>query len=179
MREALRAPTIKLIYLSIGIMHGARVCRLSHEQTMDLVHCVYCSASSKAGLGIEGLEALLAQCRQENAKHDITGMLLYQHGSFFQVLEGDRAVVEVLLEKIALDRRHERVTKIILEPIAERSFAEWTMGYPNVSWRELAEIPGLNDFFIGGKKSFLQLGEGRAKTLLTAFKAGKWQASFS
>ena len=146
---------------------------------MDLVHCAYCSGTSKARLGNKGLETLLEECRQKNAKNDITGMLLYQDRSFFQVVEGDRAVVEALLEKIAADTRHERVTRIILEPIAERSFGEWTMGYPNVSWIEMAEIPGLNDFFIGGRKSFQHLGEGRAKTLLSAFKTGKWRASLS
>jgi Sensors of blue-light using FAD len=146
---------------------------------MDLVHCAYCSASSNALPGSNGLETLLEERRQKNVKADITGMLLYQDGAFFQVLEGDRAVVEALLKRIAADKRHERVTRIILESITERAFAAWSMGYPNVSWAELAEIPGLNDFFIGGKKSFLHLGEGRAKTLLSAFKEGKWRASLS
>jgi hypothetical protein len=105
-------------------------------------------------------------------------MLLYQNQSFFQVLEGDRSVVEALFEKVALDPRHTRVTKVILEPISERAFASWTMGYPRVSEKELAEIPGLNDFF-GRSSSYLELGEGRAKTLLAAFKDGKWRMSLS
>lgn len=105
-------------------------------------------------------------------------MLLFQNGSFFQVLEGERTVVEALFEKIATDKRHARVTKVILEPIEERDFGEWTMGYPKISARELAEIPGLNDFFARAR-SYLELGEGRAKTLLAAFKAGTWRTSLS
>ena len=50
------------------------------------------------------------------------------------------------------------------------------MGYPNISRSELEEIPGLNDFFQKGN-SFSQLEEGRTRTLLAAFKEGKWRKS--
>jgi hypothetical protein len=145
---------------------------------MDLVHCIYCSASTKDAFSPADLAALLAECREKNAKAGLTGMLLYSDRSFFQVLEGDRPVVEALLEKLTLDKRHERVTKIILEPIEERAFAQWTMGYPRISRKELGEIPGLNDFFAQGR-SYMELGEGRAKTLLSAFKDGAWRFSLS
>jgi len=145
---------------------------------MDLVHCIYCSASTSGAFSPSDLPALLEECRTSNARCDVTGMLLYQNQSFFQVLEGERSVVETLFEKIALDPRHTRVTRVILEPISERAFASWSMGYPRVSEKELAEIPGLNDFF-GRSSSYLELGEGRAKTLLAAFKDGKWRMSLS
>jgi hypothetical protein len=124
------------------------------------------------------LAQLLEKCRSNNATCDVTGMLLYQNGSFFQVLEGNRGTVERLFDKIAIDPRHKRVTKVILEPIAERAFGDWTMGYPQITSKELAEIPGLNDFFRQAS-SYLELGEGRAKTLLAAFKEGKWRARLS
>lgn len=50
------------------------------------------------------------------------------------------------------------------------------MGYSKITTKELAEIPSLNDFFAKGM-SYLELGEGRAKTLLGAFKEGKWRLS--
>ena len=148
------------------------------EKIMDLVHCIYCSASASGAFSPSDLPALLEKCRTNNARCDVTGMLLYQNQSFFQVLEGDRSVVEALYEKVALDPRHTRVTRVVLEPISKRAFASWTMGYPRVSEKELAEIPGLNDFF-GRSSSYLELGEGRAKTLLAAFKDGKWRMSLS
>jgi hypothetical protein len=53
------------------------------------------------------------------------------------------------------------------------------MGYPRrISLRELEGIPGLNDFF-GRGTSYLELGEGRAKILLAAFKEGRWRTSLS
>jgi len=50
------------------------------------------------------------------------------------------------------------------------------MGFPKVSSKELAEIPGLNDFFTRGD-SYMTLGMGRARTLLEAFKQGRWRVS--
>ena len=143
---------------------------------MDLVHCIYCSAATNAALTPAELDAILEVSRTNNAKAGITGMLLYQDGSFFQILEGDRAVVAALYDKIGCDKRHARVTKIVLESIEQRAFGEWTMGYPRVSRAQLAEIPGLNDFFTQ-RNSFMDLGEGRAKTLLAAFSEGRWRAT--
>lgn len=148
------------------------------EPQMDLIHCVYCSTSTESDFGRSELDLLLEKCRANNAKLDITGMLLYRDGAFFQVLEGERSAVEGLFAKIEQDKRHTRVTKIIVEPISERAFAEWTMGFANISAKELGEIPGLNDFFARGE-SYMHLGEGRAKTLLGAFKEGRWRLSLT
>ncbi len=145
---------------------------------MDLVHCIYCSASTSGAFSPADLTALLAECRQKNAKAGLTGMLLYSEGTFFQVLEGDRPVVEKLLDKLTHDKRHARLTKIVLEPIAQRAFSDWTMGYAKVTRQQLADIPGLSDFFARGQ-SYMDLGEGRAKTLLNAFKEGAWRLSLS
>jgi hypothetical protein len=143
---------------------------------LDLVHCIYCSASKKANFTESDLGQLLDECREKNAKVDITGMLLFRDNTFFQIIEGDRAVIDALFEKLSVDNRHTRITKIIVESIDQRSFGEWTMGYSKITIKELAEIPGLNDFFAKGI-SYFELGEGRAKTLLGAFKEGKWRLS--
>ncbi|MEM9601503.1 MAG: BLUF domain-containing protein [Pseudomonadota bacterium] len=140
---------------------------------MDMIQCIYCSKSVDGELTASALDALLEQSRVNNAAIDVTGMLLYESGAFFQVLEGDREVVERLYKRLERDPRHQGVIKLIVEPISERSFGSWSMGYPRVSREELAQIDGMNDFFSQGK-SFLELEEGRAKTLLDAFKGGRW-----
>lgn len=145
---------------------------------MDLVHCIYCSAAVKPETTRADLDDLLAKARTKNASLDVTGMLLYQDGVFFQVLEGDRPVVEALYAKIEADGRHRRITRLIIESIEERTFAQWTMGFSAITSKELAEIPGLNDFFREGQ-SFFSLGEGRAKTLLRAFKDGRWRLTLT
>ena len=101
-------------------------------------------------------------------------MLLYTEGSFFQVLEGESEKVGSLLEIIKRDERHTKVTVIIREPIAKRSFGDWTMGYADITPQEADTIVGANDFF-GKGESFAQLSQGRAKKLLAAFKQGRWR----
>ena len=144
---------------------------------MDLVLCIYCSAAAE-DFTTDDLTRLLAQCREQNAEKGLTGMLVYSDRTFFQALEGERSVVEALLHKLGSDERHGRITKLILEPIEQRSFDQWTMGFARVGKRELANIPGLNDFFSQGR-SLLELDDGRAKKLLGAFKEGAWRQSLS
>lgn len=142
---------------------------------MPLVHCIYASAATRELGGLELVE-LLQRSRENNERQGLTGMLLYTEGSFFQVLEGEPGAVDALYEKIALDRRHDRVTKIIREPIETRAFAEWTMGFSHVSRREVAGIVGANDFFRGGG-CLTDIDAGRAKQLLAGFREGRWHAA--
>lgn len=101
-------------------------------------------------------------------------MLLYHQDSFFQVLEGPPAVVEGLYERICADERHTKIVKLIQEPIESRSFSEWTMGLGQPDRDELGAIPGLNDFFRQGS-CLWELEPGRARTLLNAFRDGRWR----
>lgn len=137
------------------------------------IHLAYSSAATRA-LEPRDLLDLLAVARKKNEEQGITGMLLYINESFFQVLEGDEAVLHPLYEKIHRDDRHTNVIKLIEEPIEKRAFAKWSMGYANVTRSELSKIRGLNDFFTHGS-SFHDLEAGRAKLLLEAFREGKWR----
>ena len=145
------------------------------EAEKNLIHCVYSSVQS-VEFSPEDIAELLDIARTNNAKLGITGMLLYDKGAFFQLLEGPISVVCPLLEKIQKDERHEHFVKIIQEDITERDFSEWTMGYSGIKSDELRNIEGLNDFFGSGKR-YVDLDEGRAKTLLKGFRAGKWRAT--
>ena len=138
-----------------------------------LMHCAYASAA-KSHFETADLMALLQAARKHNEGAGLTGMLLYTEGSFFQVLEGTPDAVEALYARIELDKRHEQVTKIIAEAIPTRHFAQWTMGFSQVSRKELALISGSNDFF-SGASCFLGLDSGRAKKLLAAFREGRWR----
>ncbi len=144
------------------------------QTKMELIHLIYTSATTDPDLTKEALDEILEQSRANNSKLDVTGILLFDMGAFFQVLEGDSDTVESLYRRIEADERHKNVVKLISEPIEERSFGEWSMGYPKVTHAELEEIPGLNDFFACGH-SFIELEDGRAKILLKAFKGGQWR----
>jgi hypothetical protein len=139
-----------------------------------LIHLIYASAAIQR-FDKTQLTDLLRQSRAANELAGLTGMLLYSNGDFFQVLEGEPGVVEKLYEKLHADKRHGKLTLIIKEPIAQRSFGDWSMGFADVSPEELEKVEGLNDFFHDGS-CFAQLDAGRAKKLLAAFADGRWRA---
>ncbi len=147
------------------------------EHKEKLTHYIYSSAAT-IDFSQDDIVALLNTARKNNAKQGVTGMLLYDNGSFFQILEGPPQVVENIYEKIEKDKRHNQVKKIICEEIEERDFAEWTMGHAGLTRTDLLKIEGFNDFF-QGQKSLIDLDEGRAKTLLKAFKEGKWRSAIN
>ena len=95
----------------------------------------------------EELLKLLTECRTNNGAKNITGILLYNKGTFFQVLEGDEASVNSLYGMIEHDKRHKDVTLIQQENITERAFPYWSMGFEKLDAKEISKIEGLNDFF--------------------------------
>lgn len=143
----------------------------------DLVHCVY-SSSATIDFSKDDIVNLLLKARLNNSGLNVTGMLLYDNGSFFQILEGPSSSVESLLSVIEADDRHDRVVKIIYEDIESRDFSEWTMGHSKITRDNLSKIEGLNNFFKSDSE-FTDLDEGRAKKLLKAFKDGQWRSSIS
>jgi len=117
---------------------------------------------------------LLTRARQFNHSRSITGMLLYCDGSFFQVLEGEEPEIDALYRMIRKDPRHGKITQIIKEPIAHRSFSEWSMAFAGATPDQLDKIEGLKDFFTSGS-CLADIDTGRAKKLLNAFSCGRWR----
>lgn len=75
------------------------------------------------------VSAILARSQENNSRDQITGALLFNAGCFAQVLEGPLERVETAFERIQQDERHGEVSLLALEPIAERSFPNWAMGF--------------------------------------------------
>jgi hypothetical protein len=138
-----------------------------------IIHLIYASVATH-DFNTAKLRDLLQQAREANELVGLTGILLHSEGSFFQVLEGEPAVIDQLFEKLIRDKRHTQLTVIIREPIAKRSFENWSMGFSNILTEDLATIAGLNDFFHKGS-CLHDLDAGRAKKLLAAFAEGRWR----
>lgn len=145
---------------------------LCHEN--DLVMLSYTSIADHL-MSSQELIQLLAMARENNRHLHITGMLLYMEGCFFQVLEGERVVIDTLYEKIAHDKRHHHVMKLIEESIETRSFNDWSMGYRHVTREDLAQVTGLTDFLDKDQPGFESMHSTRAKALINAFRQGRWQ----
>jgi len=93
-----------------------------------IIKLVYCSRASELPSPMQ-LDELLGTARSFNAAHNVSGILLYKDGSFFQYLEGEREVVEALFERIKRDKRHYAVRLLLSNPINERVFNNWQMGF--------------------------------------------------
>lgn len=78
--------------------------------------------------------------RENNARLGITGVLLYINGHIVQVLEGQQQAVERLYKSIQADPRHTNVRTVISQPIAQRLFDHWYMGYEMLSHSQYEEV---------------------------------------
>lgn len=98
---------------------------------MYLTRLVYVSRVC-AGFNVSDIEGILAAAKEYNAKQCITGMLCFTPEYFLQCLEGGRANVNKLYQRILLDERHSDILLLDYQEIKERDFPEWSMGYiPN------------------------------------------------
>jgi hypothetical protein len=92
-----------------------------------LVRLMYASRAVPA-VDAEELQALLRQCRTNNPKHGVTGVLCFADRIFLQVLEGSRSPVNRLYQRITNDARHQEVELLSYQEIDERRFSGWSMG---------------------------------------------------
>jgi hypothetical protein len=80
------------------------------------------------------LKKLLVSARIRNRETRVTGMLVYQAGTFLQVLEGEEEAVETIFSRIERDTRHGdiRVLNRNVSRPKRRVFGEWSMGFADV-----------------------------------------------
>ncbi len=106
-----------------------------------MFHIIYASEASRS-LTRQELLALHARAREKNSRVGITGMLIHKDGRFAQVLEGEEGAVRQLFDIIRQDGRH-RDVKILMEgPIAQREFADWSMGFQDLQDNDLLGLYG-------------------------------------
>jgi hypothetical protein len=101
-------------------------------------------SSAVKPMNYDELSALLRQCRDTNHKRGVTGMLLYQNGTFMQMLEGEKQPVLDLYDKITKDDRHTGIHTVLEGDIEERNFEDWSMGFFNMEKAD--EFPKYKDY---------------------------------
>ena len=136
-----------------------------------LLQIIYASAASRP-LTARELADILATARRRNAAADISGMLVYNDGSFLQVLEGPEANVAALFAKIERDPRHANVKVLFRDRIAAKEFADWSMGYVDVTG--LADrMDGYVDYLRDLER--MTLDPTRGRRILRMFLDGTWR----
>lgn len=122
---------------------------------MNRCHSIVYASTAVTPLSDKQLLDLLKTSRENNRRDEITGILLHNKGRFLQCIEGSEAAVKALYATIVRDPRHRDILELVNEPIDQRDFASWTMGFAPIhfqafndllasSWplREQASFPG-------------------------------------
>jgi len=68
------------------------------------------------------IQEVLDLSKKWNNDNNITGVLLYSQGNFFQVLEGEEQLLKNLYEKIKADERHHNIITIFQKQIPDIQF---------------------------------------------------------
>ena len=136
-----------------------------------MIQLIYTSAAT-APFSVPALQVLLAGARTNNTALTVSGLLLHADGAFLQVLEGEAKHVEPLYDKIAGDRRHRRILRLLVREIEERNFPDWSMGFADVTGRASA-LPGYRKTtgfadLLGDTAAILRI--------VASFRDGRWRA---
>lgn len=137
-----------------------------------MLQIIYSSAAVVPFSELE-LQRLLLHARQNNTRLGATGMLLYEDGSFLQVIEGAGPVLEALFERIGADKRHHRVITLLRREVEARHFGDWAMGFVTPG-RLIQQLPGYSDYLrLRGEP---QKGASAAERVLSSFREGRFRS---
>lgn len=95
---------------------------------MDLF-CVAYTSEARREMSAEDLDQLLVSARSANSLLAVTGVLLYGAGQFFQYFEGPKEGVDEVYARILRSQRHINVVELEFQPIGQRRFNRWFMGF--------------------------------------------------
>lgn len=119
------------------------------------------------------LASILESANRHNQRNGITGMLLYSEGNFLQVLEGEPDAVDATYQRICLDPRHRNIMLLQEEPVNQRDFAQWSMGYKRLSPEDVQKFPESAPYFkFGFNAPAFQAKPGDALLMLELFSKG-------
>ena len=106
---------------------------------------VYVSIANEQ-LSEQLLLELLEVSRRNNARRNVTGMLLYKDQRFLQVLEGSQPTVLEIYSRILHDPRHRDAVVLIQGEEQEREFGDWSMAFQNLDDETARSTPGFSPF---------------------------------
>ena len=144
---------------------------MSASSSPTLFHLGYVSTETGT-LSAQDMIELLAVAHRVNGERDITGLLLHREKSFYQVLEGDKALVMQTFESIERDTRHTSIDVLFKGDVESREFPDWRMGFLNLDGVETETLQGYSDFLSrdDNPKDFLE-NLSRGKRLALMFRS--------
>jgi len=82
---------------------------------------VYVSTASQ-NLEKDEIEGILNTSKEWNNDNNITGLLLFSGGNFFQIIEGEKGKILELFEDIQTDKRHHNIMQIFGKEIYKDAY---------------------------------------------------------
>ncbi|WP_299315237.1 BLUF domain-containing protein [uncultured Aquimarina sp.] len=95
------------------------------------------------------INELLYTTKLKNEDLGITGILMYSDYNFFQIIEGEKKVIQYLYQKIKRDIRHFNLIKILDRSINIPSFTSFQSTYTIINREK--DYPDLQQFLEVGK----------------------------
>jgi len=141
----------------------------------DLVQVIYVSAAAPQTSEQDTAE-FLKEVRKTNHKNDVSGMMLYVGGWILLLLEGDANKVDAAFQEIIGAKRKMRA--ILREPVTEREFPDWIMGFEAVASAEAARLLG-QPLVSDAASPVAHIEPRSAKTLLSIIGRRRWQSDRS
>lgn len=140
-----------------------------------LIQVIYVSTAASDISEHETAE-YLKEVRATNRKNDVSGMMLYLAGCLLVLLEGEAHQVDAASREIVARKREMRA--IFREPVAEREFPDWIMGFEAVAPDEAARLLGEPVAFDSVAR-VARIEPSSAKTLLSIIGRRRWQSDRS
>lgn len=91
------------------------------------ISCFTYKSIATASPSATDLRALVGKARARNRKMSVTGMLLYENGSFLQTLEGPPEKLNALWSSITQDPRHDHIELLSEHMVPARVFPDWDL----------------------------------------------------
>jgi hypothetical protein len=99
---------------------------------MSQLFAVAYLSTSVEELSVDAIESLLFKCRAFNSAVGVTGVLFLQDRTYFQYFEGPSEGVAQVHKRIKESTSHTDIKELLNEPIEQRLFSSWLMGFTEV-----------------------------------------------
>ncbi|MEC5212483.1 hypothetical protein RCH06_001023 [Polaromonas sp. CG_9.5] len=107
---------------------------------MPSLHSIVYTSSAVLPITPDDLDALLADARNFNHQHAVTGVLLHSGSHFMQCFEGPEDAVQRVYQRILGSRMHTDVVEFMNHGVPKRTFSDWSMGSAMANPSELLAL---------------------------------------
>lgn len=96
---------------------------------MSALQCIVYQSTAIETLSNIDLEFILEDSRKFNEEVNVTGVIIYSNGRFFQYIEGQSEDLIRVYDRIKKSRYHRDIIELLDMPVPERFFPQWAMGF--------------------------------------------------